>query len=130
MGDETKLDYEVAKNVYMVTLTAEDSFGASASIMVTIMVTDMDEAPEISEGGLAISGTLSVDYADERHGRSWQRVWPPGRMRSMDTEDAGWRRRRPVQHHQWNAQVRDRSLDYEMPMDAGMDNEYMRDAEG
>ena len=26
-----KLDYEATKNVYMVTLTAEDSFGASAS---------------------------------------------------------------------------------------------------
>ena len=31
----------------MVTLMAEDSFGASDTIMVTIMVTDMDEAPEI-----------------------------------------------------------------------------------
>ena len=31
----------------MVTVMAEDSYGDSASIMVTIMVTDMDEAPEI-----------------------------------------------------------------------------------
>ena len=42
----TELDHET-KTTYEVTLTAEDSFGASASIMVTIMVTDMDEAPEI-----------------------------------------------------------------------------------
>ena len=42
----TELDYET-KDTYMVTLMAEDSFGASDSIMVTIMVTDMDEAPEI-----------------------------------------------------------------------------------
>ena len=32
----------------MVTLMAEDSFGASATIMVTIMVTDMDEVPEVT----------------------------------------------------------------------------------
>ena len=43
----TKLDYEAAKNVYMVTLTATDSFSDSASIDVTIMVTDVDEGPEI-----------------------------------------------------------------------------------
>ena len=43
-----KLDYET-KDTYMVTLTAEDSFGASASIMVTIMVTNMNEAPAFSE---------------------------------------------------------------------------------
>ena len=38
------MDYET-KDTYVVTLTAEDSFGASDTIMVTIMVTDMDEAP-------------------------------------------------------------------------------------
>ena len=42
----TELDYET-KDTYEVTLTAEDSFGASDTIMVTITVTDMDEAPEI-----------------------------------------------------------------------------------
>ena len=65
VGAGTKLDYEAAKNVYMVTLTAEDSFGASASIMVTIMVTDMDEDPEITLGGLAISGPAGVSYAEK-----------------------------------------------------------------
>ena len=45
MGAGTKLDYET-KQTYMVTLTAEDSFDASDSIMVTIMVTDMDESAE------------------------------------------------------------------------------------
>ena len=62
----TKLDYEAAKNVYMVTLTARDSFGESASIDVTITVTDVDEGPKISEGGLAITGSVSVDYAEDR----------------------------------------------------------------
>ena len=59
VGAGTELDYE-DKNTYMVTVTAEDSFGDSASIMVTIMVTNVDEAPEIMRGGLAIRGMSSV----------------------------------------------------------------------
>ena len=64
VGAGTELDYET-KQTYMVTLTAEDSFGASATIMVTIMVTDMDEAPDIMEGGLTISGPGSVNYEEK-----------------------------------------------------------------
>ena len=63
VGSGTKLDYET-RTTYMVTLTAEDSFGATASIVVTIMVADMDEAPTIMVGGLAISGRSSVSYAE------------------------------------------------------------------
>ena len=55
-----KLDYET-KDTYMVTLTAEDSFGASASIMVTITVTDMDEAPEVA-------GDATAEYAENGAG--------------------------------------------------------------
>ena len=61
----TKLDYET-RTTYMVTLTAIDSFSDSASIDVTITVTDVDEAPKISEGGLAIAGPASVSYAEDR----------------------------------------------------------------
>ena len=46
VGAGTELDEET-KDTYMVTVKAEDSFGESASIMVTIMVTDVDEAPTI-----------------------------------------------------------------------------------
>ena len=46
VGSGTKLDYET-KTTYMVTLTAEDSFGSSSSIAVTIMVNPIDEVPEI-----------------------------------------------------------------------------------
>ena len=46
VGSGTELDYET-KQTYMVTLTAEDSFGSSSSIDVTIMVNPIDEAPEI-----------------------------------------------------------------------------------
>ena len=44
----TKLDFEAAKTVYMVTITATDSFGDSASIDVTITVTDVDEPPDVT----------------------------------------------------------------------------------
>ena len=52
VGAGTKLDYET-KDTYMVTLKAEDSFGDSASIMVTITVTDMDEAPDVTGDDMA-----------------------------------------------------------------------------
>ena len=42
---KSALDYETGKNSYMVTVTATDPYGASDSIMVTIMVTDVDEQP-------------------------------------------------------------------------------------
>ena len=57
----TELDYET-KTTYMVTLTAEDSFGASDTIMVTIMVTDVDEKPEMTGGA-------AVEYAENSTGR-------------------------------------------------------------
>ena len=63
VGAETELDYET-KITYMVTLTAEDSFGSSSSIDVTIMVNPIDEAPEIMLGGLAISGRSAVNYPE------------------------------------------------------------------
>ena len=60
---KAKLDYET-KDSYMVTVTATDSDGLSASVDVTITVTNVDEAPEITVGGLAISRTPRVDYAE------------------------------------------------------------------
>ena len=62
---KAKLDYETKKS-YMVTVMATDSDGASASIDVTIKVTNVDEAPMIMAGGLAISGMTSVEYAEDR----------------------------------------------------------------
>ena len=52
VGAGTELDYET-KDTYMVTVMAEDSFGESASIMVTIMVTDVDEAPDVTGDDMA-----------------------------------------------------------------------------
>ena len=58
----TKLNYET-KDTYMVTVMARDPLGASASIPVTIMVTGLDEAPDVSgdeEADYAENGTGSV----------------------------------------------------------------------
>ena len=58
----TKLDFET-RTTYMVTLTAADSFSDSASIDVTIMVTDADEEPDVTgdaEKEYAENGTGSV----------------------------------------------------------------------
>ena len=58
MGADTKLDYET-KTTYMVTVMAEDSFGDSASIMVTITVTDLNEGPDIT-------GEDAIEYPENR----------------------------------------------------------------
>ena len=81
----TKLDYET-KQTYMVTLTAEDSFGASASIMVTITVTDMDEAPDVSGDATkeyAENGTGPVARRTRRWIRNRQQL-SPGRFLATD----------------------------------------------
>ena len=64
VGAGTELDHET-KDTYMVTVIAEDSFGESASIMVTIMVTDMDEAPEIMR---APDANVAPGFADSEDG--------------------------------------------------------------
>ena len=56
----TKLDYET-KQTYNVTLKAADSFGDYATIDVTIMVTQVNEAPPVM-------GEATVEYAENGDG--------------------------------------------------------------
>ena len=63
ISTKAALDFET-KNAYMVTLTATDPGNLSATVNVTIEVTDADEAPEIMVGGLAISGKSSVEVEE------------------------------------------------------------------
>ena len=56
VGDMTDLDRE-DKNTYMVTVTATDSFGLSATTMVTIMVNNVDEEPKLA-------GEAPAEYAE------------------------------------------------------------------
>ena len=60
VGAGTKLDAET-KTTYMVTVTAEDSFGATASIDVTITVTPVDEMPDVT-------GDATAEYAENGTG--------------------------------------------------------------
>ena len=63
----TALNFEM-KDTYSVTVVAADSFGLTASIDVTINVTDENEPPTItlgsSGGGLTLSGSRNVSYAE------------------------------------------------------------------
>ena len=63
---DVPLDKET-KNTYTVTVTATDPSGLTATITVTITVTNVDEAPEIMRGGLAISGHEGRGLHRERH---------------------------------------------------------------
>ena len=67
VGDKAKLDYE-KKNRYSVTVMADDGYGGSnstASITVTIYVTDLDEAPEIMDRAVRTAmGERSVTYEE------------------------------------------------------------------
>ena len=63
VGTGTELDFET-KPSYMVTVIATDSFDASASIDVTITVTDVNEGPMIMRGGLALPVTSPMFNED------------------------------------------------------------------
>ena len=78
----------------MVTVTATDSDGLDASKDVTIKVTDVDEAPEITVGGLAISGIARVDYAEDRRDAvaTYRASGPDADMATWTLEGAGRRR--------------------------------------
>ena len=61
----TKMEFKhESKDKYTVTVTATDTHNAKASITVNIYVVDVDEMPEILEGGLSISGSASVSVAE------------------------------------------------------------------
>ena len=123
VGAGTKLDFET-KATYMVTVIATDSVGASASINVTINVTDENESPEIMVIGLAISGMDSVEYAENGTDAvaTYMASGPDASMAtwSLDGDDAG----------QFDISSSGEltfvsAPDYENPADADMDNTYM-----
>ena len=120
----TKLDYE-AKSTYMVTVKATDPDDLSASIDVTIKVTNVNEAPKIIVGGLAISGPASVSYAEDRRNavETYTASGPESAKArwSLEGDDAG------------DFEIGGSSgvltfvrvPDYENPADDDMDNTYM-----
>ena len=71
VSDKAKLDYEASRS-HRVTLTANDGTGESngtASITVTINVTDLDERPTITDrGDLTAVGEQTVEYVENDTG--------------------------------------------------------------
>ena len=67
VGAGTKLDYET-RTSYTVEVKAEDPFGRSDTVVVTITVTDFDEAPVSVIKFLLISGMAEVGYAENGTG--------------------------------------------------------------
>ena len=120
---KAKLDYET-RNTYMVTVTATDPNGLSDSIDVTIKVTNVDEAPKILVGGLAIRGLSSVSYAENGMGD----VATYGAV-GMDSASARWSLEGPDAGDfmiSGGGVLTFRSApDYEMPADADTNNTYM-----
>ena len=117
------LDHET-NPAYEVTVTARDPEGLSSSVDVTIMVTDVDEAPEITVGGLAISGMTRVDYDEDRRDavatyvasgpESANARW------SLEGDDAA-----DFRISAGGELTFVRAPDYENPADADTDNTYM-----
>ena len=114
VGAGTKVDYET-KDTYMVTVMAEDSFGESASIDVTIMVTDVDEAPDVTGDDMA-------EYPENGTGvvATYTAVDPEGADTSwtLAGADAG------VFMIDGGVLSFAKSPDYEMATDADTDNTY------
>ncbi len=120
----TKLDYET-KKTYMVTVTATDPDGLSASIDVTITVTDVNEAPEIIVGGLAITGPASASYAEDRSDPvgTYDLAGPDsdsGRWTTLGGADAS-----DFRISTGGALTFARTPDFENPADADENNVYM-----
>ncbi len=63
----TKLDYE-SKSTYRVTVKATDPSGKSASVAVTIKVTNVNEPPALTLDSFVVSGASVVDYPETTTG--------------------------------------------------------------
>ena len=123
VGSGTKLDKET-KDTYTVTVTATDSFGVGSTITVTIKVTDVDEPPAISVGGLVVTGMRSVEYAENGTGMvaTYGAVGPDASSAiwSLSGDDAGDFRISTAGVLTFRA-----SPNYETPADADTDSVYM-----
>ena len=121
-----KLDHETDSS-HTVTVTANDGSGgsnATASIRVTIYVTDADEAPKIMVGSLAISGMSRIDYAENGMGavETYTASGPDAASArwSLSGDDAG-----DFRISRAGVLTFRSSPNYEMPADANTDNTYM-----
>ena len=125
VGGLTELDYE-GEASYSVEVTATDTHGATDTTGVTINVVNVDEAPVITVGGLAISGvpgSSSISYQENGtvDVATYEAVGPDadGATLTLGGVDAGdFTFRGGVLSFR-------SSPDYENPVDMDMDNRYM-----
>ena len=117
-----KLDRE-AKSSHMVTVTATDPNGLSASIGVTITVTNVDDAPVIVVGGLALSGPSSLNY-DENGTDAVGTYTASGPDADMATWSLGGNDAGDFNIDNGGKLTFRTSPDYENPVDADRDNVY------
>ena len=116
------LDHE-DKDTYTVTVTATDPSGLSATVTVTIEVTDVDEAPMIMVGGLAISGGRSVEVEEGSTAVGTYTVAGPEAASatwSLEGADAG-----DFAISSSGVLTFETAPDYENAADADMGNDYM-----
>ena len=120
---KAELDKET-KDTYTVTVTATDPSGETATAMVTIKVTNMDEPPMIMLGGLAISGMGRVDYAEDRRDdvATYRASGPDAASATwtLEGDDAG-----DFDISSSGVLTFMSSPDHETPADADTDNVYM-----
>ena len=122
-----KFNHESEDKKYTVTVTATDTHNAAASIDVEIYVVDVDEMPQIFESGLVILGG-SVEY-DENDDDAVATYTASGSMAdnamwTLMGDDAGDFMLEPTTGKSSMLKFRN-SPNYEMPMDADTDNQYM-----
>ena len=116
------LDFETKKS-YSVRVKATDPSSQSATINVTINVTDVDESPRVSKKSLAISGASSVEFPEDRTDlrvATYRADAPQGatvnwRLSGDDSGDFSI---------SGGALTFRNQPDYEDPDDTGRDNEY------
>ena len=122
VGSGTKLDKEI-QETYTVTVTATDSFGIGSTITVTIKVTDVDEPPAISVGGLAVTGQSAIDYAENGTGMvaTYSAAGPDAASATwtLEGDDAG-----DFDISSSGVLTFKSSPDHETPADADTDNAY------
>ena len=113
-----------AKDTYMVTVTATDPQGLSDSVDVAIKVTDVDEAPEIMVGGLAVTGRSAIDYAENGTGdvATYSAAGPDAASAtwSLSGDDYG-----DFDINSAGVLTFGTAPNYEAPVDADTDNVYM-----
>ena len=123
LSTKVALDKET-KDTYAVTVTATDPSGLQSTINVTIKVTDVDEAPEITVGGLVVSGSPRVDYAEGRQDAvaTYTASGPEAASATwtLEGDDAG-----DFDISSSGELTLVSAPDYEDPADADMDNVYM-----